>query len=168
MTWNFLAKTLRAAAMALAGAAGACAPAPALDTPAPALPGAAPAIPVRVVIDPERERMAIRSARARTISVEDKLVKQRVHPSRRDQLNEPILVTVETATPFDATPRSAAPVVVINGQPIYGSFFDFRSPNRISAIVPNGRGIEVLEVRVGMLGNLERTISNAVAVQIER
>lgn len=170
MTSNSHAEGGRSAAAIVAFALCCCVAAPtaAQDTPMPAREGALLVEPSREHLELRSQRLTIGAAEARQISPQDRVVLRYLDAAGRAALRSPVLVTVRLATPLDTTPRDAAPVVIIDGRPLYDSFFDASEPGRLIGIVRDGRRLRTARVQVGWLGDLEKTMSEQVTVSVAR
>ncbi len=138
------------------------------DAPAAALPGTET---LRVSVDElprADDRLQIRHATARLVSSDDATFARFVHPEGFDRLEEPLLISVETTTPFTVQDlaKTRSPIIVLNGEPLTDSVVAGTDLTTVHAVVDASRARRPLRLQVGWLGALSETISDSIEIGI--
>jgi hypothetical protein len=145
----------------------ACVAAPATDTPAPALVETLPTVSPPSEGPYHGERVTIRKAQAQAVSMEDTWIKRVVHPDDYSKLRAPVLISAEVTGNFSDLPRTASPIIVLNGQPLSNSIVVRDETDRVYAVVPDSTKLgPVLNIQVGWIGALPETLSPPVKVKL--
>ena len=72
----------------------------------------------------------------RRIEPDDPIVGKFLSPAEREAAEQPVMIEVSTVEPFDPRPRSAMPVIVLNGRPLTNSWVDVEGRRLIRAVLP--------------------------------
>ena len=170
MTSNFHDSALRLTSVALLLCPfmlAACAAAPATDAPAPMLAKALPSVSPPAERPYHGERVQIRKAQAQIVSMGNPWIKRIVHTDDLEKLGSPVLIYAEVVDRFSELPRTAFPVIVLNGQPLANSIVVRDRLDRVYAVAGNSaQSGSVMEVQVGWFGALSETLSPPVEVQL--
>jgi hypothetical protein len=145
----------------------ACVPAPSTDAPAPALVDTLPTVTPPSEGPYHGERVKIRKAQAIRISKENKWIKRIVHPDDHKRLSAPVLISAEVTHRFSDQPRTASPVIVLNGQPLTNSIVVRNKTDYVYAVAPNSTKLgSMVNIQVGWFGALPETLSPPVEVKL--
>jgi hypothetical protein len=170
MTWNSRDSTpdwLIVAVLLCSFVLVTCVAAPATDAPAPPLVEALPTVSPPSKGPYDDERVQIRKAQAQTVSRDNPWVKRIVHSDDLVKLRDPVLIYAEVAGRFSDRPRTASPVIVLNGEPLANSIVVRQETDRVYAVVPNGTRLgQVVTIQVGWLGALHETVSVPVKAKV--
>jgi hypothetical protein len=146
----------------------ACVVAPATDAPAPMLAKALPSVSPPAERPYHGERVQIRKAQAQIVSMGNPWIKRIVHTDDLEKLGSPILIYAEVVDRFSERPRTAFPVIVLNGQPLTNSIVVRGESDRVYAVAPSGVQLgSKMNIQVGWFGALSRTISSVVEISFD-
>lgn len=162
------APRLQAAALLLCPLVlAACVAATATDAPAPILVETLPTVLPSDEGSYHGERVQIRKAQAQMVPRDDPWIKRIVHADDFVKLQDPVLIFAEVAVRFSDRPRTASPVIVLNGQPLTNSIVVRDTTDRVYAVAPNDlQSGSVINIQVGWLGALPETLSPPVEVKL--
>lgn len=147
----------------------ACVAAPMIDGPGPALTETRRVVASSTQGPYDGQRVAIRAAEARGLSLDDAWLKRIVHPDDYATNRAPVLIWAEVVRPFSDLSRTASPVIVLNGKPLTNSIVVREGGDRVYAVAPDRAQLgEELSIQVGWFGALPETISPAVRVRLAR